>query len=113
LLGEPAARLQTEGAVVLRVSAHSGEGIDLLRAELLRIAGWHSHGEDVILARERHLHALREALVHMGKAASLLGALELFAEELRLAQERLSEITGEFSPDDLLGVIFSRFCIGK
>ena len=113
LLGEPAARLQTEGAVVLRVSAHSGEGIDLLRAELLRIAGWHSHGEDVILARERHLHALREALVHMGKAASLLGALEFFAEELRLAQERLSEITGEFSPDDLLGVIFSRFCIGK
>lgn len=113
LLGEPAARLQTEGAVVLRVSAHSGEGIDLLRAELLRIAGWHSHGEDVILARERHLHALREAMVHMGKAASLLGALELFAEELRLAQERLSEITGEFSPDDLLGVIFSRFCIGK
>jgi tRNA modification GTPase len=106
-------REERDGRVVLHLSARSGDGVDLLRRELLRIAGWHAHGEDLILARERHLRALREALGHLGDAAAQLGALELFAEELRLAQERLSEITGAFSSDDLLGVIFSRFCIGK
>ncbi len=107
------ARSEEGGRVRLHVSARSGAGIDLVRAELLRIAGWHAHGEDVILARERHLHALRAALAHVDAAAAQGGALELFAEELRLAQESLGEITGEFSADDLLGVIFSRFCIGK
>ena len=97
----------------LQVSARSGEGVELVRQELLRIAGWHAHGEDVILARERHLTALRQALAHVREAGEQLGALELFAEELRLAQEQLGEITGEFTADDLLGVIFSRFCIGK
>lgn len=106
-------REERDGRVVLHLSARSGDGVNLLRRELLRIAGWHAHGEDLILARERHLRALREALGHLGDAAAQLGALELFAEELRLAQERLSEITGAFSSDDLLGVIFSRFCIGK
>lgn len=106
-------REERDGRVVLHLSARSGDGVDLLRRELLRIAGWHAHGEDLILARERHLRALREALGHLGDAGAQLGALELFAEELRLAQERLSEITGAFSSDDLLGVIFSRFCIGK
>ncbi|WP_332672157.1 tRNA uridine-5-carboxymethylaminomethyl(34) synthesis GTPase MnmE [Aromatoleum sp.] len=100
-------------AVSLRISAQTGDGIDLLRSELLRVAGWHAHGEDVVLARERHLVALRAALAHVTAAAAQFGALELFAEELRGAQERLGEITGEFSADDLLGVIFSRFCIGK
>ena len=85
----------------------------LLRAELLRVAGWHRHGEDVILARERHLIALREALARVEAALDARHALELMAEELRLAQEAVNEITGEFTPDDLLGVIFSRFCIGK
>lgn len=107
------ARLEEEGQVRLQVSAMSGAGMDLVRAELLRIAGWHAHGEDVILARERHLHALRSALEHVRAAAGQSAALELFAEELRLAQEDLGEITGEFHADDLLGVIFSRFCIGK
>lgn len=109
----PAMRDENEGRVSLHVSARTGEGIDLLRAELLRVAGWHAHGEDVVLARERHLQALRRALEHVCEAAGQGGALELFAEELRLAQECLGEITGEFGADDLLGVIFSRFCIGK
>jgi len=108
-----AAREDDAGRVRLRLSARTGAGIELLRAELLRIAGWHAHGEDVILARERHLQALREALAHVAAAAEQCAALELFAEELRLAQESLGEITGEFTADDLLGVIFSRFCIGK
>jgi len=107
------ARIEERGQVRLHVSAKSGTGMELVRAELLRIAGWHAHGEDVILARERHLQALRSALAHIEIAAGQSAALELFAEELRLAQEDLGEITGEFHADDLLGVIFSRFCIGK
>ena len=113
LAGLPPGRVEAGGRVRLQVSARSGEGVELVRQELLRIAGWHAHGEDVILARERHLLALREALRHVEAAGTQLGALELFAEELRLAQEELGTITGEFSADDLLGVIFSRVCIGK
>lgn len=113
LVGLEAGRSEAAGRVRLQVSARSGEGVDLVRRELLRIAGWHAHGEDVILARERHLTALRKALAHVSEAGGQLGALELFAEELRLAQEQLGEITGEFTADELLGVIFSRFCIGK
>jgi tRNA modification GTPase len=99
------------------LSAHEHLGIDLLRAELLRIAGWQQTGESLYLARERHLIALRSARTHLGHAAAHAAqndlSLDLFAEELRLAQVQLSSITGEFSSDDLLGVIFSRFCIGK
>ncbi|MDO8300650.1 tRNA uridine-5-carboxymethylaminomethyl(34) synthesis GTPase MnmE [Lacisediminimonas sp.] len=99
------------------LSATDGVGLDLLRAELLRIAGWQQTGESIYLARERHLIALRAAREHLDVAAELAArsdeALDLFAEELRLAQERLNSITGEFSSDDLLGVIFGRFCIGK
>jgi tRNA modification GTPase len=113
LVGLAPGRSEKAGRVMLQVSARSGEGVDLVRRELLRIAGWHAHGEDVILARERHLSALREALRHVSEAEARLDALELFAEELRLAHEELGAITGEFSADDLLGVIFSRFCIGK
>jgi len=97
----------------IRLSARTGAGLDLLRAELLRIAGWHPHGEDTYLARERHLDALRSAAHHCRGAREQTHALELFAEELRLAHEALGEILGEFTPDDLLGEIFSRFCIGK
>ncbi len=99
--------------VHIALSAKTGEGVDLLRAELLRIAGWHGHGEDAILARERHLEALAAAARHLDAGAGQLEQIELCAEELRLAQERLAAITGEFTPDDLLGMIFSRFCIGK
>ena len=87
-----------------------------MRTELLRIAGWH-HAEDVFIARERHLRALALAQEHIATSRRVVEspfpALELFAEELRLAQHALGEITGEFTADDLLGVIFSRFCIGK
>jgi tRNA modification GTPase len=109
----PACRREEAGQVTLQLSARTGAGIDLLRGELLRVAGWHAHGEDVVLARERHLVALRAALTHIDGAREQYPALELCAEELKLAQERIGEITGEFTPDDLLGVIFSRFCIGK
>jgi len=99
------------------LSAKTGAGIDLLRARLLELAGWQASGESTFIARERHLIALRAAQAHVeaaeGHARERARELELFAEELRLAQERLSEITGEFTADDLLGVIFSRFCIGK
>ncbi|MDR1995621.1 tRNA uridine-5-carboxymethylaminomethyl(34) synthesis GTPase MnmE [Azonexus sp.] len=102
--------------VAISLSAKANQGIDLLRAELLRIAGWHQ-AEDVFIARERHLRALASAQEHIAAARTVvegrLPALELFAEELRLAQQALGEITGEFTADDLLGVIFSRFCIGK
>jgi tRNA modification GTPase len=99
------------------LSATDRIGIDSLRAELLRLAGWQQTGESLYLARERHLIALKAARAHLDVAAQLAAqndqALDLFAEELRLAQERLNSITGEFTSDDLLGVIFSRFCIGK
>ena len=103
-------------AVAVSLSARDGAGIGLLREELLRIAGWHQ-SEDVFIARERHLRALAQAQEHLATAVAVVQgpcpALELFAEELRLTQQALGEITGEFTADDLLGVIFSRFCIGK
>lgn len=99
------------------LSAQEHEGLDLLRQELLRIAGWEQTGESLFMARERHLIALKNANEHLEHAATFAAqndqSLDLFAEELRLAQDRLNSITGEFSSDDLLGVIFSRFCIGK
>ena len=113
LLERQPERMEGDRGVSLYLSAKAGQGVDLLRVELLRVAGWHRHGEDVILARERHLVALREALARVDAALENRHALELIAEELRLAQDAVNEITGEFTPDDLLGVIFSRFCIGK
>ena len=99
------------------LSARDGLGVELLRAALLEIAGWQGGGEGLYLARERHLAALRTAREHLATAAEHAAqqaqSLDLFAEELRLAQEALNSITGAFSSDDLLGVIFSRFCIGK
>jgi tRNA modification GTPase len=102
----------------IALSARTGAGLDGLRAELLRIAGWsEATGEDVFLARARHLHALEGAREHLERAHEHAAQgdrqLELFAEELRLAAQRLGEITGEFTADDLLGRIFARFCIGK
>ena len=92
-------------------------GMDLLRTELLHLAGWQQTGESLYLARERHLSALKAAGRHLASAAAHAAlddqSLDLFAEDLRLAQQNLSSITGQFTSDDLLGVIFSRFCIGK
>ncbi len=113
LTGQPASRWQEGGRTHIALSALTGDGLPLLHEALLQVAGWHGHGEDVILARERHLNALAEAGDHLVTAERLLGQIEFSAEELRLAQEALSRITGEFSADDLLGEIFSRFCIGK
>jgi tRNA modification GTPase len=95
--------------------ALSGEGVDLLEAEMLRIVGVEHTVEDAFFARERHLHALRDARSHLERARGLIApaTLELFAEELRSAHDAMSSITGEFTADDLLGEIFSRFCIGK
>lgn len=101
------------------LSAKTGAGVDLLRDELKRAAGWEreTSGESVFLARERHLRALVLARDHLAQAAHHAAQtdsqLDLFAEELRLAGNSIGEITGEVSADDLLGVIFSRFCIGK
>jgi len=107
----------------VRLSAKTGAGLDGLRAALLEVAGWtaSTSGENVFLARERHLQALGRAQEHLAAAAACADAehgygnaqLELLAEELRLAGSRLGEITGEVTADDLLGRIFSRFCIGK
>jgi tRNA modification GTPase len=107
-----AERYDEPGGVAIRLSAKNGEGTDLLRQELLRIAGWHP-AEGVFIARERHLQALLAARNHIAAAQTQLARLELFAEELRMAQLSLCTITGEFSADDLLGEIFGRFCIGK
>ena len=99
------------------LSAKTGAGIDLLQDAILDSAGAHEDMEGTFLARERHLHALGSANEHLAVAAAHLASavppLELFAEELREAQGALSTISGKFTADDLLGEIFSRFCIGK
>lgn len=97
----------------VRISAKTGAGIDELRARLLDAVGWRDQESGAFMARERHLRALNLAQTHLQQAAGVIAHAELFAEELRLAQHALNEITGEFTPDDLLGEIFSRFCIGK
>lgn len=113
LTEHPPGRQVEQGRIHLHLSARTGKGVDLLRQELLRIAGWQQHGEDLILARERHLLALMAAQDGLTAARAVLQQMELCAEELRRVQQQLASITGEFSADDLLGEIFSRFCIGK
>ena len=95
------------------LSAKTGAGIELLRTKLLDAAGWHATGEDVFVARARHLEALRDAQGHLMAARENASQLELFAEELRLAHASLGTITGQFTADDLLGEIFAHFCVGK
>ena len=101
----------------LRLSAKSGEGLNELRQHLLRLAGWHAVPEGLFIARERHVHALQRTREHLAQArlvaTQAVPALDLLAEELRLAHDALGEITGTFTADELLGEIFSRFCIGK
>jgi tRNA modification GTPase len=98
------------------LSAKTGEGIDALRLHLTRVAGLTEAGEGALSARRRHLDALERARAHVAQAAEALlnrRAAELSAEDLRLAQSALGEITGEFTSEDLLGRIFGSFCIGK
>ena len=105
-----------DGSVVLHLSARQGDGIDLLREHLKACMGFEQTGESLFSARRRHLEALEEAatyLQHGFDQLTLMGAGELLAEDLRMAQQALGKITGEFSADDLLGRIFSSFCIGK
>ena len=105
------------GRPTVCLSARTGEGLDSLRHTLLQIAGWQSAPEGVYIARARHVQALRAVATHLEEAFHQLQAqepaLDLLAEDLRLAQNALNAITGEFTSDDLLGVIFSSFCIGK
>lgn len=113
LLGQEPRVVAAAGVADVFLSAMTGAGLDLLHEHLLRAVGWQAGGEGVFMARERHLSALREAGGRLALAAACEGRVEFFAEELRLAQNALSSITGEFTSDDLLGEIFSRFCIGK
>ncbi|ODS67785.1 MAG: tRNA uridine-5-carboxymethylaminomethyl(34) synthesis GTPase MnmE [Bordetella sp. SCN 67-23] len=99
------------------LSSRTGEGLDALRQRLLAVAGWQSAPDGVFIARARHVQALAAVGTHLDAAVAQLQsaspALDLLAEELRLAQNALNAITGAFGADDLLGVIFSNFCIGK
>jgi len=116
LSGENVQQQEINGNTVLHISASEKQGINLLAEHLKDCMGFNTGAEGQIIARRRHINALEKAAEHIyvGKEqleASMAG--ELLAEELRLAQQHLNEITGEFSSDDLLGKIFSSFCIGK
>lgn len=118
LLNQPAKSEDKNGYSMIYLSAKTGVGIDILCEKILTLVGWRSHvaGEGIFMARQRHLQALDQAQRHLSNAiawASSGKAIEVLAEELRLAQYSLSSIVGEFSADDLLGEIFSHFCIGK
>ena len=109
-------KVAKDGQVTLSICARSGDGVDLLREHLKQCMGYEQTAESSFSARRRHLDALRLAEQHLQHGHAQLtqaGAGELLAEDLRLAQQALGEITGAFSSDDLLGRIFSSFCIGK
>jgi tRNA modification GTPase len=101
----------------LLISAKTGEGVEALKQKILESVGWGGSQEGAIVARRRHLDCLDRAATHLDKSQQFAAdgniSLELFAEELRLAQDQLGQITGKLLPDDLLGKIFSQFCIGK
>ena len=118
LLNENAKIENEKNSIEIHLSAKTGEGIELLRKKILEIAGWQFNlgGEGLFMARQRHLEALKQAQIHLDNAQKFTQneyQLELLAEELRLSQSALSSITGQFTADDLLGEIFSHFCIGK
>ncbi len=124
-LAAPGAQMQTLAPLAgrkgseasLSLSARTGDGLDAVRQRLLQVAGWQSAAEGLYIARARHVEALQAVGAHLDEAHAQLNvpgpALDILAEELRLAQTALNSITGEFTSDDLLGVIFSSFCIGK
>jgi tRNA modification GTPase len=113
LSGADARIERTQAGTSVHLSAKTGAGMEMLRTELLAVVGWQQGAEDLFMARERHVLALRLAAQHVAEAGEQLQRPELFAEELRMAQVQLNSITGEFAADDLLGEIFSRFCVGK
>lgn len=104
---------EIDGATHIYLSAKTGDGLALLKNQLLALAGYQSNSEGIFMARARHLQALSQVEAHLNNAKRQMNSAELLAEELRLAQDDLASITGEFTPDDLLGEIFSKFCIGK
>jgi len=104
---------EINGAMHIYLSAKTGAGLELLKSHLLKLAGYENNSEGVFMARARHLEALLKVETHLSIAGQQIKSAELLAEELRIAQTALGSITGEFTPDDLLGEIFSKFCIGK
>lgn len=113
-LSKEAPKLQMlEMQTHIYLSAKHGQGLDILTGHLLALVGFQPNSEGSFMARARHLEALQKVNTHLATAIGQIKSAELVAEELRLAQESLSSITGEFTPDDLLGEIFSKFCIGK
>ena len=104
---------EIDSQIHIYLSAKTGVGLDLLKMQLLKLVGYQALGEGVFMARARHINALNQVSKHLRNASLQINMAELIAEELRLAQLSLSSITGEFTPDDLLGEIFSKFCIGK
>ncbi|SQE30049.1 tRNA modification GTPase MnmE [Mannheimia haemolytica] len=116
LSGEQEGLIQVDDFTMIRLSAQTKVGVDLLREHLKKSMGYQSSTEGGFLARRRHLQALETAAEHLERGHIQLTqflAGELLAEELRMVQNALSEITGQFTSDDLLGNIFSSFCIGK
>ena len=112
LLAQPAHAELRGGETHIYLSAKTGAGLELLRSNILTLIGWHQEA-GVFMARERHVRALQAARLSLRRAKGASSQSELFAEELHLAQQALGTITGEFTADDLLGEIFSSFCIGK
>lgn len=116
LIGEKPTTTKMDKHTCIHVSAKHADGIDLLKKQLKQFAGYNDHGEGSFVARRRHLSAIDKTLQHLNHGLTQLTqhrAGELLAEDLRHAQNALGEITGQFSADDLLGKIFSSFCIGK
>jgi tRNA modification GTPase len=114
--GRAAELIENDSETDIALSAKTGEGIDILKNHLKQCMGYEQSNEGRFMARRRHIDALENADQHlqMGRYNLIeLQAGELLAEELRMAQQKLNEITGEFTSDDLLGKIFSSFCIGK
>ena len=113
LLGESGRLGTKDGIPMVCLSAKTGDGVEMLKSILLEKIGVRRSDEAPFMARERHLNALDRAAEHVSLALSNIDVIELCAEELRIAQNAVSEITGEFVADDLLGEIFSSFCVGK
>ena len=113
LFGESGRLGTKDGIPIVCLSAKTGDGVEMLKSILLEKIGVRRSDEAPFMARERHLNALDRAAEHVSLALSNIDVIELCAEELRIAQNAVSEITGEFVADDLLGEIFSSFCVGK
>jgi len=115
LSGEQNRIVETDKRTDIYLSAINGEGVELLRQHLKQCMGYERHTEGQFMARRRHITAIKNASNHLFSAVKCLqkNTGELLAEELKLAQQELASITGEFSSDELLGRIFAGFCIGK